>query len=314
MASSDERYNTSSGKHYRSFPRWLELVVALILTVVFAFLQNYKVPDTLQNSHETLPQQHQHKTGVSAFFRPHHPELHFIIQNYQARTPERQYELNSCLFRQLANHAIDHIHVFYDSEEDMQKLHSPHPKSTARVWSGRMTFADLVQYANSNLQGHFVGLANLDIFFDDSLELLHRIDMQNEKLAIFLSRYEMDDDGAVTQRTIDEYAAGFSHDAFIWPSPLPNAQEMYSYINYTQGLPGCENRFMWAMEHIAGLKVINPSRSIRSYHLHNSGERSYNQKHRVDTDKTKSRYTYPTTLYAAIEHHVHEPKRQEISD
>ena len=40
------------------------------------------------------------------------------------------------------------------------------------------------------------------------------------------------------------------------------------------GIPGCDNRIAKVIED-AGYTVINPSKTIRSYHLHASGFRTY---------------------------------------
>lgn len=246
---------------------------------------------------------------LSTVIRAHSPELHFIAQVYSARTSKRQVELDACLQRQLANHAIDHIHILFESEDEMVKHYRPHPKATAHILGRRMTFADAVQFGNEHLPGKLVGLANMDIYLDDSLEMLHRIDLEAHGLAVFLTRYDVDDEeeGMADLVAINDYDAGYSHDTFIWPSPMPNAAQMYAELNFTMGLPGCENKFMWAVEHIGGLRAINPCHSIRSYHVHASRERSYDEKQRVDRDKTKSRSKYPSTLYAAVEHALHRP-------
>jgi hypothetical protein len=46
------------------------------------------------------------------------------------------------------------------------------------------------------------------------------------------------------------------------------------YGNFTLGMRGCDNRIAAEFE-IAGYRVSNPSKSIRSYHVHNSGIRNY---------------------------------------
>lgn len=310
-------------------PRRLHLANALLVAAVFLLYLNGLLPlggahsphdvmlATTSPTTTTNAPHHARSTtqqGLDTVIRAHSPELHFIAQVYSARTPKRQVELDACLQRQLANHAIDHIHILFESEEEMGRLYQPHPKATAYVLGHRMTFADAVQFGNEHLAGKLVGLANMDIYLDDSLELLHRIDLAAHGLTVFLTRYDVEDDyeeeGMAGMVAINDYDNGYSHDTFIWASPMPNAAQMYPELNFTMGLPGCENKFMWAVEHIGGLRAINPCHSIRSYHVHASRERNYNEKQRVDRDKTKSRSTYPSTLYAAVEHALHRPVRE----
>lgn len=43
---------------------------------------------------------------------------------------------------------------------------------------------------------------------------------------------------------------------------------------FPMGVPGCDNALLYALQ-VAGFKVSNPSKTIRTYHLHNSAHRSY---------------------------------------
>ena len=40
-------------------------------------------------------------------------------------------------------------------------------------------------------------------------------------------------------------------------------------INFTMGLAGCDNRLAFELQK-AGFEVLNPSRSVYSFHLHNT--------------------------------------------
>jgi hypothetical protein len=66
-----------------------------------------------------------------------------------------------------------------------------------------------------------------------------------------------------------------SQDAWIFDTPLCDFP-----CNFYFGVPGCDNRLAWEASR-AGLTLINPSRSIRAYHLHLTGVRRYSERQRV---------------------------------
>ena len=43
---------------------------------------------------------------------------------------------------------------------------------------------------------------------------------------------------------------------------------------FPMGVPGCDNALLYSLQ-VAGFKVSNPSKTIRTYHLHNSAHRTY---------------------------------------
>ena len=132
----------------------------------------------------------------------------------------------------------------------------------------RVTYRDLFDYANRELPGRRVILANTDIFFDHTLARLDDYPLAGRLLC--LSRWDLQSDGS--WRLFDRED---SQDAWIFQSPLPDFA-----CDFHLGIPGCDNRLAWEAEQ-AGLVVSNPSRSIRAYHLHSSGIRRYTREQRL---------------------------------
>lgn len=121
--------------------------------------------------------------------------------------------------------------------------------------TGRPTFERLFELCKPGMVNV---IANADIYF----ERLVRFPAMPELWA--LSRYDVDPTGAEV----------------LWD----HADSQDSYIVYggpyeidapfTQGVAGCDNRLIHVLR-MAGFIVTNPSKTIRSYHLHLSQYRSY---------------------------------------
>ena len=80
--------------------------------------------------------------------------------------------------------------------------------------------------------------------------------------AFALARWEPDSSGKVSLRDRND-----SQDAWIFRGPIRRMES-----DYPMGVPGCDNRLAEELRR-AGYTVLNPSFSIRSYHLH-SGHRT----------------------------------------
>jgi len=192
---------------------------------------------------------------------------------YLETDPNRHDELVECLSRNEANACFDEIHVWIEATVNLPDLLLSHPLLTAPkfhlvAYGQRVTFQDLLTYANRFLTNRRVVIANTDIFFDDSLCLLDGCDLSGKLLC--LSRWDVQPDG--TTRLFDHSS---SQDAWIFQAPI---REFTS--DFHMGVPGCDNRL--ALEaRKAGLHVSNPARSIRACHLHLSGVRHYNERDRI---------------------------------
>ena len=159
--------------------------------------------------------------------------------------PERQSELVECWWR---NDRLDFDMAVYPSFE-------------------RPTFSEL--FAACDPEGVNV-IANSDIYF--STESLERIvgfyrDPANHRTCMALSRWEVQDHAQRESATLWDHRD--SQDVWIFRGKpdVPGA-------DFTLGIPGCDNRIAKVILD-AGYTVINPSRTIKSYHLHTSGYRTY---------------------------------------
>ena len=177
----------------------------------------------------------------------------------------RRAEFLDCLRRNVANRALDEVHVLL---EDDAPPELDAPKLRLVELGRRATFRDLFDYANRALPGRRVVAANADVYFDGGLDRLAACELADTLLC--LSRWDVEPDG-----TASLYEHGESQDAWIFDAPIRSFRAGFRF-----GLPGCENRLAWEAER-AGLRVENPARSLRAYHLHLSGVRRYTEAQRI---------------------------------
>lgn len=192
---------------------------------------------------------------------------------YQDKDAHRQAEFLECIRRNAANERIAALHLFVEYAVDQPALAREYPVLSGEkihlVPHGRrVRYADLFAYANDHFGGRRVIIANADIYFDETLAGLDRLDLSGRLLC--LSRWDVQPDGAATF-----FDHGGSQDAWIFDAPIPRFRS-----DFHLGLLGCDNRLAWEAAN-AGLELHNPGRHIRALHLHLSGVRRYTQQERL---------------------------------
>ena len=134
---------------------------------------------------------------------------------------------------------------------------APH---TITDYTGRPHFSELFDLF---LPDRLNILANADIYFDISSRLDALKGMKPGTVAA-LSRWEVGEGAPFLHDRPD------SQDAWIHYGRLPVIPD----APYPLGVPGCDNAIAHALA-ACGLRVVNPSRTVRAYHLHRSKHRSY---------------------------------------
>jgi hypothetical protein len=191
---------------------------------------------------------------------------------YEDADARRRDEFLACLGRNVANSVLAEIHVFVEAPDPDPLLAYPlvDDAKVHLVRHGRRTtYGELFAYANDRLPGRRVVVANADIYFDRSLARFEGYDLADT--LICLSRWEVEADGSTY---LFEHAA--SQDAWIFETPIPAFP-----CDFHLGLPGCDNRLAWEASN-AGLRLCNPARSVRAYHLHLSRVHRYSEAQRLN--------------------------------
>lgn len=134
-------------------------------------------------------------------------------------------------------------------------------------WGDRLTAGAAYEFASKYLPGKTVILANLDIYYDSTLKLLRQDRWLSVNNMYFLSRYELDESVSIGTQCGPQYIG--SHDSFVFVPPVPWILIERS-MTLALGMPGMENRMIHDFRK-AGIRILNPCKSIRSWHSHRSG-------------------------------------------
>lgn len=196
-----------------------------------------------------------------------------LVGFYVDASAERMRELLTCIEHNAANAHIDSVHVFVEEDIAPAALLARYPQlgsSKIRLveHGKRVTYRDLFDYANRELPGRRVIVANADIFFDETLAQLEDYVLAGKLLC--LSRWDVQEDGSWQLFEFE-----YSQDAWIFRAPIAPIN-----AGFHLGLLGCDNRLAWEAAR-AGLRLSNPSRTIRACHLHRSGVRRYTEAQRL---------------------------------
>ena len=197
--------------------------------------------------------------------------FNIVTTHYNSGNEDRQKEINNCLILNSKHASIETIYLLNDRIYPLDFI--PNRRKIVQIVvdannSLRLGYDCAIRFLNENLKRKKFILTNSDIYFDETLRLLVGYDFSNTVLAI--SRYE---NGVLFDR--DD-----SQDTLIGLSPL---RVDYSLLNFKFGTPGCDNRIAHIIKH-AGYEIINPSKTIRSHHLHASNFRTYSDSDRVEGD------------------------------
>jgi hypothetical protein len=178
---------------------------------------------------------------------------------FDSGSPERQAELEMCLA--LNTSAFDRVCVWSESPTFQDKflggMYALHRQE-------RQKFSDLLTYASDSMpEGDIVVIANTDIVI--SQQSLDQIDLHLRSNQVYcLSRWE-----EASNKGIHLWDVEYGQDAWVFRGPpKPDIGGDYWF-----GVPGCDNRFAHELD-AAGYEVLNPSRDIRTYHIHASNKRT----------------------------------------
>ncbi len=192
-----------------------------------------------------------------------------ITSFYIPENKERYEELKQALQNNFLNQYIKKIYLLNDKIYDLSFIEGNEQKIIQVIVDdenkSRLGFDYSIKYINDNFTDNICILANSDIYFDKTLSYLINYNFDNKVLA--LSRY---DNGI-------RYSKRDSQDSWIFKS---KANINLDLCNFKFGLPGCDNRLAYIFFE-SGYEVINPSKTIKSHHLHNSNFKTYNLSSRV---------------------------------
>lgn len=175
--------------------------------------------------------------------------IRLFYNYYEDKNPLRKREIDYCLQRNLANKLITTI-----------ICESP----------GKPSYKFFFDQINKVTGPEDINIiCNSDIFLDETISLALNI---KDKQLYALSRWDWLGNDALT-RFFDRPD---SQDTWIVKGKVEDV-----FGDFTLGIRGCDNRIAYEFMK-AGYNVSNPSKSIKTYHVHNSGVRNYTMADVVD--------------------------------
>lgn len=195
-------------------------------------------------------------------------QLHLYTPYYQAETFERQAELDLCLRRNCAVSALTRIFLLVDDGHEPPIRHS---KITIVPIGARPRYSDWISLSRRNSADSISVLANSDIHLDETASLMADAFADTARPGfIALSRYDGSDSAAAVLHRNPHW----SQDLWAVDMRHPISEGLEAMAAIPLGVPRCDNKIAYVFS-VNGWKVWNPCHQIRSYHLHETGVRSY---------------------------------------
>lgn len=183
--------------------------------------------------------------------------MNYLFVNYY-KNLERQNEIDYCLKKNLDNNLIDKIYIFTSFDVKI-----PFESKKIKIINlERPSYFDIINFINLNDTDSFNIISNSDIYFDDSLKMLNKIDFSKKK-CIALSRHEVKD---ILISPTEKFAKT-SQDCWIFKGnvQLDNMND----VKFNLGVFGCDNRFAYELSK-NGYELLNFCYDIIVYHYHNT--------------------------------------------
>ncbi|MFO0191035.1 MAG: hypothetical protein ACK54F_07290 [Planctomycetia bacterium] len=177
-----------------------------------------------------------------------------VQQRYESPNAERQAELDRCREINGGLDAFAHVDLV---------------DGAAKRW----TFGDFFRLTAERYPGEICVVANSDIAFDASIALAGPLAEQGALVA--LSRWDDPSAPSMEGRVAGEQWHFFSHSQDVWVFKAGSVPTFPADIQL--GIPQCESRLAYEAA-AAGVIVVNPALSIRSFHHHASAVRSWRRK------------------------------------
>lgn len=176
---------------------------------------------------------------------------------YKTDSKKRNEELEYVLKKNVDNFLIDRIYL---------AAHTAIPIQSQKiipiyVAAPKMTFDWYFKWINRVTKGQDLNiLSNSDIYFIDIPGV--------EKDACYaLSRYEVNEDYSLNLNQVQIH--GDSQDCWIFKGKILPVK-----ADFFMGMMGCDNRLAHELQQ-AGYTVTNPSKRIKTWHVHSSNVRGY---------------------------------------
>ena len=186
--------------------------------------------------------------------------------NHDDTNSLRYQEIHICLEKNLQNNKIKQIIFFYEVDDvkniNYDLYNNPKIKIIPVITQNKreISFNRIARFANENLINEICIISNNDIYFDNTLNNISKLDFYKYNYFISLTRKNCDNYLDNKDNMWKPHSG--SQDSWIFVSPI---KLMNNEINL--GWVQCDN-IISESYHSLGYNVINPHYSINSWHLH----------------------------------------------
>jgi hypothetical protein len=213
------------------------------------------------------------------------PRVWLIQQYFEPTSHRRQKEINTCLQKNIECAHIDRILLLNEQEYTL-----PASEKIQTVLLGhRLMYSDVLTAIKEHVPaGDYVVFSNSDIYFDDSLKYVFQLPLTAQRQFLALLRWEEGSPSHIFGPRSD------SQDAWIVSRDCVDFEITEEDFGFPFGKSGCDNALTLAMLR-KRFMVSNPAYTIKSYHMHASGLRTYDPKDVLY--KTHYLYVDPTPIH-----------------
>lgn len=193
----------------------------------------------------------------------------------------RRAEFAECLLRNLACPEIHEVCVLVEGSVEVPRSE----KLLQRRTDKRPCYADYFSWiAEVAGPDDLSIIANADIYFDNRIGAISVWGLPS-KCVLALSRWDVTADGNAVLNDRND-----SQDAWVF-----RGRPMSMDAEFPIGVPRCDNRFAKELE-LAGYQVLNPSFSVRAYHLHAGTRGEYQTENKTGFVEGPYGYVWPHNL------------------
>ncbi len=188
--------------------------------------------------------------------------LHLVVQYCNDRRPKRQAEFDECVRRNLDNPHVECLHNLVEPDTVVPDWFRTHPKYRDEHVADWLTYRAALDYANANLEGKTVCVANLDIFLDGAgTDWRAARRLNSEGVVLCLSRHEFDGEGgSYKDPALARLAFANTQDAWVFQAPLAVGD-----CDFEVGMLGCDNAFAERLKR-GGYIPLNAPDRFKIYH------------------------------------------------
>jgi hypothetical protein len=215
--------------------------------------------------------------------------IYLIYQYFVPNNNVRKKEMQLCFKNNYLNKNFTKIFLLNEQLYNNKQLgiHIEDDSKLEQINIGkRLSFNDVYNFVNERELNGFIVICNSDIFFDDSIGLLNKTNLNNEKALVSLLRYEYRNYlHSLSDAPLFSSVSGprgDSQDSWIFHSKFNINKNNRKVFNIKFGQPGCDNKILYLYK-VLGYNIYNDPLKIKTYHNHSELDRNYTIKERIHT-------------------------------